>query len=115
VYPRWYDLLVTVSLLFGVYMAAAGVAVVFATLLAVAAVSGALLRTAVGGVEEPGSRNRLARVAAVAAVYCLGGPGEGRHQRVRVQARSQWSSAARAEALGMYGGGFDEKKVQGDG
>lgn len=90
-------------------MAAVGVAVVFATLLALFVVSWLLMRTAGDGKSI--SDKRLKKVAAVAAVYYLTGPKPGLQPRVKVRAFSQWSAAARLDVLRKYRGGFDEKKI----
>ncbi len=89
---------------FGVYLSLVGVAVVFITLLAVAAASEVLRRLLSGGAEasraEPDKR---ARVAAVAAVCCYIGA-ERRPPRLRAAAgASRWSAVARVEALGIRG------------
>jgi hypothetical protein len=111
VYLPWYDLLVNVALIFGVYMAAVGVAVVFATLLALFVVIWLLKRMAGDGDGKSISDKRLKRVAAVAAVYYLTGPKAGLQPLVKVRAFSQWSASARLDVLGKYRGGFDEKKI----
>lgn len=93
------------SLAFGVYISLVGVAVVFVTLLAVAAASAALRRILSKEAEAPQTESeKRARVAAMAAVCYYVGIGEDRFPRLRAAAGvSRWSAVARIEALGTRG------------
>lgn len=96
------------SIVFGVYVSLVGVAVVFITLLAVAAASKVLRRSLSGRGEAIQTEDRkLARVAAMAAVqYYIGFEG-GRLPRVRAASGpSRWSTVARIEALRIGGRRF---------
>lgn len=96
------------SFIFGVYLSLVGVAVVFITLLAVAAASKVLRRSLSGRGEAIQSEDRkLARVAAMAAVQYYISFEAGRPPRVRAASGpSRWSTVARIEALGMRGERF---------
>lgn len=98
------------SLDFGVYMSLVGVAVVFVTLLAVAAASEAMQRLLGGRTEAAQSDlQKRARVAAMAAVHCYIGLREHRRPRLRVGAGlSRWSAVARVESLRIGEGVSDE-------
>jgi len=90
-----------VSLIFGIYASLVGIAVVFATLLAVATASEGVRRLLGGRAETPsnGPRKRR-RAAAMAAVYSYMGLEEPEYPGVRLQVgESRWSDAARVEAL----------------
>lgn len=89
------------SLVFGVWMSLVGVAIVFVTILAVAAASEGLQRILSAETEAPRvDRRERARVAAVAAACCFMGLGGRRRPRLRVAAApSRWSDVARVEAL----------------
>lgn len=98
------------SLVFGVYVSLVGVAVVFVTLLAVAATSKGMQRLLGIKTEAPQSDlQKRARVAAMAAVHCYLGLREHRHPRLRVGAGlSRWSAVARVESLRIGEGISDE-------
>ena len=95
------------SLVFGVYMSIVGVAVVFITLLAVAAACEMLRRLVIErAVAPPSDRRKLARIAAISAVdYYMGFEGDWRPQ-LKAQAESRWSAVARVEALMKEGERF---------
>lgn len=98
------------SIVFGAYMSLVGVAVVFVTLLAVAATSEGLRRLVDGKKEtQPRDTKELARVAAIAAVHCYIGLDEVRRPRLRIRTRpSRWSAVARVEALRIGESFLDE-------
>jgi len=97
-----------VSLVFGFYASVVGVAIVFITLLAVAAASEVLRKLLCGRAETIAAEDRKhATVAAMAAVHYYISLEGGRPPRVRAAAGpSRWSTVARIEALGIKGERF---------
>lgn len=93
--------LIGVSLVFGVYTSIVGIAVVFITLLAVAAASEGMRRLLGEKTEsiETDLQKRM-RAATVAAVHCYINMKEVSPPRLNVEAgESRWSAVARVEAL----------------
>lgn len=93
------DRLVLLSLPYGVFISAIGVAVVFFTLMIVALVSEVLKRL-FRLQESDKEGGKLMKVAALAAAqYFMGQDFRPSSRRVSWEGRSNWAAAARIEAL----------------
>lgn len=92
------DRLISVSLIFGVYASLVGIAIVFVTLVAVAAASEVLRRLLIRRSETiPAVEKKRARAAAMAAVHYYLSHED--HPRTRAASKqSRWSIVARIEA-----------------
>jgi len=102
--------LIGVSLVFGVYTSIVGIAVVFFTLLAVAAASEGLRRLlGEKTVAKQTDLQKHMRVATMAAVHCYINMKKVGPPRLNVETgESRWSAVARVEALRIGEGVLDE-------